>query len=249
MSTYGVLEIDGVRLAYSLREGRAPTVVFLPGFRSDMRGTKALYLDDVCRQLGHAFLRFDYQGHGCSSGRFEDGTIGRWSEDARLVIEHATTGSLVLVGSSMGGWIMVRVALALGQRVHAMLGVASAPDFTDRLMAGRLSDEAKQSLHRDGRVTIPSAYSDEPTIITRALIDDGEKRRVLQSPIPFFGPVRLLHGLADADVPWSESVALMQQLESNDVRLELIKDGDHRLSAPRHLARIGELLSTLLSSK
>ncbi len=242
------LELNGVRVAYAHAQGHSPTVVFLPGFRSDMSGTKARFLDDLCRQRGQAYLRFDYQGHGLSSGHFEDGTIGAWRDDACRVMRHVATGPLVLAGSSMGGWIMLLSAMALAPRVVGLLGIASAPDFTERLIRRRLPSELKQTLLREGSVRVPSQYNDEPTVITRTLLEEGRDHLLLDAPIAIGAPVRLVHGTDDADVPWSLSLALMQQLATSDVRLELIKGGDHRLSSPQHLARIGANLHELLDS-
>lgn len=242
------LVLDEVRLAYAHTPGHGPTVVFLPGFRSDMNGTKALYLEAICRERGHAYLRFDYQGHGRSSGRFEDGTIGMWCHDACQVMKRACDGPLVLVGSSMGGWIMLLAALALAPRVVGLVGIASAPDFTERLMRQRMLPDVVEKLRREGSVRVLSDYSDELTVITHSLIEEGARHLLLDAPIAIDAPVRLIHGSEDDDVPWSLSVTLMQQLTSRDVRLELIKGGDHRLSSPAHLARIGATLCELLDS-
>ncbi len=240
------LELDGARLAYRHLRGRAPTVVFLCGFRSDMTGTKARHLEAICRDRGQAYLRLDYQGHGASSGRFEDGTIGRWRDDATQIVDSVTDGPLLLVGSSMGGWMMLLVALARPQRVAALLGIASAPDFTEDLLWARMSPDQRASLETDGRLHVPSAYSDEPTIITARLIEEGRRHLLLRAPIRLRCPVRLIHGVSDPDVPWQVSLRLMELLESPDVRLELIKNGDHRLSEPEHLAVMDANLVRLL---
>ncbi len=226
---------DGPRLAYRFQPGRGPTVVFLGGFTSDMNGTKATALAAHCRSRGRAYLRFDYSGHGASGGRFEEGTVGRWAGDALDVIDRVTRGPLVLVGSSMGGWIMCLVARSRPERVRGLVGVAAAPDFTEELARSRFSPEQLDRLEREGRIEVPSPYGDGPTVITRGLIEDGRRQRVLNEPIPFAGPARLLHGMADEQVPWTLSVKLASRLASSDVEVTLIKDGDHRLSDPRGL--------------
>jgi pimeloyl-ACP methyl ester carboxylesterase len=198
---------DGVELAWAGQDGRGPTVVFLPGFRSDMTGDKATALAAFCADRGQAMLRFDYSGHGASGGRFEDGTIGRWMDDAVAVIDRLTEGPLVLVGSSMGGWIALLAALARPDRVTALIGIAAAPDFTEALMWQAMTVEQRNTLIRDGVLDRPSQYG-EPYPITRALIEDGRTRLLLHAPIALDCPVRLLHGQDDPDVPW--------ELSSND---------------------------------
>lgn len=226
----------GEHVAYHKTDGDPPTVVFCGGFMSDMTGTKASALERFCARRGQAYVRFDYLGHGSSSGRFEDGTIGRWAADAIAVIDEATEGPVVLVGSSMGGWIMLLAALAC-ERVKGLVGVAAAPDFTRRMRTG-LSEAERAALLRDGRVAIASEYSDEPYVITRAMIDDGNARCLLDRPIDLDLPVRLLHGMRDADVPWRVSLDLAAALAGDDVTVTLVKNGDHRLSAPPDLERL-----------
>jgi pimeloyl-ACP methyl ester carboxylesterase len=235
----------GASIAYRDRPGKRPTVVFLGGFRSDMTGSKAAALDAHCAARGQAFLRFDYQGHGASSGRFEDGTIGSWTADALAAIDTLTAGDLVLVGSSMGGWIMLEVALARPGRVRALLGIAAAPDFTEDLIWARMDAPTRAALEAEGLVHQASAYG-EPYPITRALIAEGRDRLRLRTKIPFRGQVRLLHGQCDPDVPWARSLALAAALETEDVRCVLIKDGDHRLSRDSDLALLTATLDTLL---
>ena len=211
-----------------------------------MAGTKATFLDDVCAARGLAYVRFDYSGHGASSGRFEDGTIGAWVEDAIAVIDRVVDGSLVLVGSSMGGWIMLLAALARPDRIAALVGLAPAPDFTEALIWNRLSDEERERLLSAGRLETPSAYSEEPTIIARALIEEGRRHLLLSAAIDIRCPVRLLHGMADPDVPYQLSLELAERLVSNDVCVTLIKDGDHRLSRAEDLALLGDTLDDLI---
>ena len=236
---------DAPPLAYCPTPGTQPTVVFLTGFRSDMTGGKALHLEAHSQRLGRAFLRFDYRGHGASGGRFEDGCIGDWYADALAILDHVVTGPVVLVGSSMGGWIMLLVAMARPERVRGLVGLAPAPDFTRDLIAPRLTPPQKAALHRDGRFLAPSDYGD-PVPITRRLLEDGERHLVLDRPIPFRGPVHLLHGQQDPDVPWQTSLRLAACLESAAVTVELVKDGDHRLSRDEDLRRIAAAVDRVL---
>ena len=212
-----------------------------------MAGTKATFLDDFCAVRGLGYVRFDYSGHGASSGRFEDGTIGAWAQDAIAVIDHVADGPLVLVGSSMGGWIMLLAALARPNRIAGLVGLAPAPDFTEALIWNRLSDGDRDRLLRAGRLEQPSAYADEPTVITRALIEEGRRHLLLFAPIGIRCPVRLLHGMADPDVPHRLSLDLAERVVSSDVRVTLIKDGDHRLSRAEDLALLGRTIEELLA--
>ncbi|WP_144299480.1 alpha/beta fold hydrolase [Elioraea rosea] len=232
-------------IAFEAVPGRGPAVVFLGGLRSDMTGTKAAFLRAWCCARGRGFLRFDYTGHGASSGRFEDGTIGAWTEDALSLIAAVTRGPLVLVGSSMGGWVMLEVALAIADRVAALVGIAAAPDFTEDLIWNVLDERQRERLAREGVVTMPNPYDPEGYPIGRALIEEGRTRLRLRGPIPIAVPVRLLHGQDDAEVPWETSIRLAAYLESLDVRVTLVKDGDHRLSREADLALLGATLSSL----
>lgn len=218
--------------------GISPGVMFSGGFKSDMTGTKALALEDFCREEGRAFTRFDYTGHGASSGDFEDGTIGTWIDDAIAVIDNVTEGPLSLVGSSMGGWIMVLAALARPERVRGLVGIAAGPDFTEDLMWAKGTEAQCAELMANGRWVRPSAYGGDPYVITRRLIEDGRDHLVLRGPIAIDCPVHLLHGQRDPDVPWETSLRLAECLRSDDVTLELIKAGDHRLSTPADIERI-----------
>jgi len=236
---------DGVRLAWAQLAGRAPTVVFLPGFKSDMNGSKALAVRDFCAERGQAMLRLDYSGHGESGGAFTDGSIGQWCEDALRVIEARTEGKLLLIGSSMGGWIALLLALRLGERVSGTIGIAAAPDFTEDLMWQAMSPREREALLRDGKIETPSDYG-EPYVITRHLIEEGRTHLLLGSPIPLTAPARLLQGQQDPDVPWETALKLASRLESADVQTILIKDGDHRLSRPADLGLLTRTLATLL---
>lgn len=215
---------------------------------SDMTGTKALALEDYARARGQAFLRLDYQGHGESSGRFEDGTIGLWAEDASAAIAELTEGPQILVGSSMGGWIMLLAALAQPARVAGLVGIAPAPDFTEDLMWAAASEEQRKTIMEEGVYREPSPYGEAPYTITRALIEDGREHLLLRRPIPLACPVRLIHGLEDPDVPWDLSLKLAAALDSEDVETVLVKGGDHRLSEPRDIARLKRVVGSLLDS-
>lgn len=220
------------RLAYHLTEGAGPTIVFLPGYASDMAGTKALALEAWAKANGRAFLRFDYGGCGTSEGAFEEQALADWRDDALAMIDHAVTGPVVLVGSSMGGWIMLLAALARPERVVAMVGIAAAPDFTD----WGFSQEEKLYILQYGKLERPNPYGPEATVYTRRFWQSGEANRVMHGPVAFDGPVRLLHGQRDTDVPFSQSVRLAELLRSDDVQVTLVKDGDHRLSRDADIA-------------
>ena len=229
---------DGNSVAYAKTAGAVPAVVFLGGFRSDMTGTKAMALEEWAQRTGRAFLRFDYLGHGQSSGRFEDGTIGRWLDDSLAVLDHLTTGPLVLVGSSMGGWLSLLVARARPQRLAGLVLIAAAPDFTERMLLKGLSAEDRMALERDGRLERPSQYSPEPSVFTWKLIEEGRNHLLLDKKLVLPCPVRLLHGQSDPDVPWEYSLQIGQHLEAPEVITTLIKGGDHRLSTPADIARL-----------
>jgi pimeloyl-ACP methyl ester carboxylesterase len=237
---------DGVALAWVLREGRGPMVVFLPGFASDMQGAKALALESFCAARGQAILRFDYSGHGASGGAFEDGTIGRWLADTLCVIDRvAGDVPLLLVGSSMGGWIGLHVALSLGARIAALVGIAAAPDFTETLMWESMMPAERARLLADGFIEAPSQYG-RPLRITRALIEDGRRHLLLGGPIDLRLPIRLLQGARDPDVPWETALRLGERIVGEDVHVTLIKDGDHRLSRPADLALLRRTVASLL---
>ncbi len=241
---------DRATIAYHKTAGdktvkRGPGLVFLGGFASDMTGTKALALEAHARASGQDFLRFDYLGHGASSGRFEDGTIGRWADDAIAAIDVLTEGPQILIGSSMGGWIMLLAALARPERIAGLVGVAAAPDFTEALMWRRFTPEVRAALERDGVYRQPSDYGEEPYVITMKLIVEGRKHLLMDAPIPIACPVRLIHGGADPDVPWKLSLELMERLASSDVEVTLVKGGGHRLSGPGDLARLAATVAAL----
>ncbi len=240
-----LLTPQGRRIAYQRTEGAEPGVVFLGGFRSDMTGTKAQFLEDWARARGRAFLRFDYSGHGVSSGDFLEGAIGDWAEDAIAAIDALTEGPQLLVGSSMGGWIAMRVALALPDRVAGLVGIAAAPDFTEDGMWSEFTEAQRAELMQTGQLALPSDYSDEPYIITRRLIEDGRDHLVLRDPLSLPFPVRLLQGTADSDVPVSVALRLLEHADSPDLRLTLVKGADHRFSDETCLALLARTLEEL----
>lgn len=236
---------QGRRLAYHRTPGTGPGVVFLGGFKSDMTGTKAQFLQAWAEDRGRPFLRFDYSGHGQSDGDFLDGAIGDWFEDALGAIETLTEGPQVLVGSSMGGWIALLVARAIPERIAGLIGIAAAPDFTQDLMEPSFTEAERAAMAATGRIEQPSEYDDGPYVITRRLIEEGRNRLVLRSPLPLPFPVRLLQGSADVDVPPSVALKLFDHAESPDLRLTLVKGADHRFSEPENLALLAETLDRL----
>ncbi len=237
--TSGFLEReDGERVAWKAVAGRRSTVVWLGGFMSDMAGTKAQALADWAAQQGRAYVRFDYLGHGESTGAFRDGTITRWREDSLAVIDALTEGPLVLVGSSMGGWIACLAAAVRPDRLAGMVLIAPAADFTEKLMLPGFPPEAHEALAATGEWTRPSLYDEGGYPITRTLLEDGARWSILPGPLPIEVPVRILQGAQDPDVPWAHALALAQALKGEDVVFTLIKDGDHRLSRPQDIARL-----------
>jgi pimeloyl-ACP methyl ester carboxylesterase len=246
------------RIAVRLRDGQAPGVFWLGGFKSDMQGTKAVALDEWAGRTGRACLRFDYSGHGESGGAFADGTIGCWLEDAVAVFENFAKGPQVVVGSSMGGWIALLLCRALRQRAGSgakfqgslagLVLVAPAPDFTEELMWKKFSPDQKRQIETKGFWERPSEYSAEPYVITRGLIEDGRKHLVLGGLIETGCPVRILQGVQDADVPWQHAMELSSRLARDDVVMTLVKDGDHRLSRPEDIERLIAAVSELSGS-
>jgi len=232
---------DGIKLAYRHLEGRSPTLVFLPGYMSDMQGGKAQALEKWARASGTAMLRLDYSGCGESEGAFVDGTLDIWRDDVLTVIQHAGIGPCILVGSSMGGWLMVLVAEALGAHVRALVGVAAAPDFTD----WDVDADDRVALVAHGRIERPSDYGYNPMIITRAFWQSGQDNLRLTDAVSVDCPVRLIHGQNDPDVPWDISLRLAAALRSADVQTILVKDGDHRLSRDQDIALLIDVVSIL----
>ena len=237
---------DGGTIAYLRRAGKQPQILWLGGFKSDMGGTKARALDDWAARRGQAYLRFDYFGHGASSGAFADGTISRWLDDALTVLDMLCEGPQVLVGSSMGAWIALLAARARPDKVSGLLLIAPAADFTEALIWARMTPEMRNEVMEKGFWLRPSAYGDGPYPITRALIEDGRKHLLLGEPVEIAVPVHIVQGMQDPDVPWQHAMTLMERLTRNPV-LMLIKGGDHRLSSPAELRCIERALDGLLT--
>lgn len=243
MSESAMLEHgDGRRLAVKQRPGRGPALLFLPGYMSDMDGGKAVALDGWAAATGRAMVRFDYGGCGASGGAFEAQSLEDWLGDALAVLDSCVDGPAILVGSSMGGWLMLLAALARPERVSGLVGVAAAPDFT----SWGFSDVEKRTIREAGRLEQASPYADQPTVTTRIFWESGERNPLLGGEIAIDCPVRLLHGQADADVPWRNSLLLAERLRSADVQTILIKDGDHRLSREQDIALLVRTVESLL---
>ena len=240
---------SGHRLAYVQRNANAaslaaPGVMWLGGFKSDMTGSKAIALDEWAQRMGRAFLRFDYSGHGVSGGAFVDGSISAWAADAKAVFDHLTQGPLILVGSSMGGWISCLLAKAHlaetgeGSRIAGLVLIAPALDFTEELMWSQMDEATRACIMTEGYFEKPSAYSDDPYIITKKLIEDGRENLLLGGEVHTGCPVHILQGQRDDDVPWMHAIRTVERIARDDVTLTLVKDGDHRLSTEADLERM-----------
>jgi pimeloyl-ACP methyl ester carboxylesterase len=235
---------DGPRIAYRSRDGSKPTLLFLPGYASDMEGTKAVALDGFAERRGLGMLRFDYSGTGASEGRFDEGTLERWLAEAVGVLDRLTDGPVILVGSSMGGWIALHVALRRPERIAALVGVAAAPDFTD----WGYTQEQKDAIARDGRLELPNPYGDEPQLTTRGFWESGQRLLLLGSDVAVDCPVRLIHGDADGEVPVQVALRLKDRLRSADVQATIVKGAGHRLSAPHEIDAILRAVGALVES-
>lgn len=234
---------DGARrLAHRHREGRGPTLIFLPGYMSDMEGTKALALDAWAEAEGRAMLRFDYSGCGQSPGAFEEQTLAQWRNDVLAMIDEVAGGPIVLVGSSMGGWLMLLAALARPAQVKGLVGIAAAPDFT----GWGFTEDQKLTILREGRLVEETPYGDAPYVTSRAFWESGESLRIMHAPLAIDCPIRLLHGQEDADVPWTWAPEIARLARSADVQVTLVKDGDHRLSRPGDIALMIATVKTLM---
>lgn len=236
------LETDNRRIAYHKIDGQGVGVVFLGGFKSDMEGTKAVHLQEWAEANGRPFLRFDYTGHGQSSGDFVDGCIGDWARDAMDAIDTLTEGTQVLVGSSMGGWISLLVCRAMPAKVHGLVGIAAAPDFTEDSMWADFDEDQRRMILENGQLDLPSEYSDEPYIITKKLIEDGRDQLVLRTPLPLPFPARFLQGTEDVDVDQSVALRLLDHVSAEDVRLTLVKGANHSFSSPECLVMITDAI-------
>ena len=238
---------QGRRLAYHRTEGRGPCVVFMGGLKSDMTGTKAVYLEEWAVRTGRAFLRFDYSGHGESSGDFAEGAIGDWAEDTVAAVTQLTDGRVLAVGSSMGGWQALLLARAMPERLMGLVTVAAAPDFTEDGWWAGLDAPQRAVLARDGRVELPSDYM-EPYVVTQRMIDDGRRHLVLRTPLDLPFPVRFLQGLADTAVSTATALRLLEHATGPDMRLTLVKDADHRFSDARCLGLIEQAITEVLET-
>jgi pimeloyl-ACP methyl ester carboxylesterase len=241
------LDVAGRAIAYRLREGKVPALLFLPGYASDMEGAKALALDAFAERHGLGMVRFDYSGTGSSPGKFEDGTLALWLEEALAVFDRIIVGEgkVIVVGSSMGGWIALHLALLRPKRTHAVVGIAAAPDFTDW---GFTAEQKQELIHR-GRIEEPNPYGPEPSVVTRTFWESGQQLRLLNREIAIDCPVRLIHGEQDEEVPVHVAFNLMRRLRSSDVQLNVLKGGGHRLSEPQEIRAILGAVEALLEPK
>lgn len=237
---------QGRRIAYVKTEGKGPTILFLSGLKSDMEGTKAVALEAWARAQGRAFVRFDYSGHGVSSGRFAEGAIGDWHQDALEIVDKIIDGPILAVGSSMGGWQSLLLARARPDRVRGLVTIAAAPDFTEDGYWASFDDDQKARIEREGFLSIPSDYDDD-YIITKRLIEDGRDHFVLRSPLPLNMPVRFLQGTEDTAVPTSQAVKLLEHVTGDDIRLTLVKGADHRFSDDECLRTIRKMVKVVLT--
>ena len=232
-------------LAFHKIEGAGPTVVFLGGFKSEMAGTKALHLEDWAKREGNSYLRFDYSGHDVSSGKFSEGCIGDWADDAEDVIVRTTDGPLVLIGSSMGGWIALLMVQRMAERIAALITIAAAPDFTEDGFWNQFSEQQKSEVMENGIIFLPSEYG-EPYPITRRLIEDGRNHLILRSSFQVDFPVCMLQGDRDQSVTRETALRLFDHMEGEDIHLSFLKGGDHSLSSPENLAVLENRLTTLI---
>lgn len=248
---------DGSKIAYHklpANDTAKPSIIFIHGFKSDMEGAKALAIEEFCQTKSLGFIRFDCTGHGSSSGDFLDGTIGRWSEDLISVIDDLSEGPQILIGSSMGGWLMLLSALKRPDRIAGLIGIAAAPDFTEELIWNALSEEDKEALLRDGIYHQPNEYTDsydeepEPYIITQLLVEEARNNLLLAQPIKINCPIRLIHGQKDADVPVETASRIKEKLASDDVEIIISPEGDHRMSNSADIELITSTLENLLKS-
>lgn len=233
-----------VAYIHTLGTSDLPPVVFLGGFRSDMKGTKAVFLENLCKERGQEFIRFDYSGHGKSEGKFEEGCISDWTQDALDVIEHCTSRPALLVGSSMGGWISLLIAKKYPKHVQGLIGLAAAPDFTT-WMEEKMSETQKKALEAEGFFELPNDYDDSPYIITKRLIEDGRKNLLLNETLDVSIAVHLIQGKKDADVPWETAKRIKDITRTDDFKITYIDEADHRLSSPDQLEILGNALEQM----
>ena len=236
----------GGRLAYRRTQGTAPGVVFLCGHGSDMDGTKAIETEVWARERGLACLRFDYRGHGQSSGEFLDGNISSWTDDCLAALDELTEGPQILVGSSLGGWLMLNVALARPDRIASLVGIAAAPDFTEDLLWAVFDDTQRRRIEADGVIALPNPYADEPVKYPWHLITDGRNNLRLRGDLDITAPVHLMHGMQDEEVPWQTATRIAAALTGTDVEVTLVKDAGHRFSEPDQLALLRAALDRMV---
>lgn len=247
MSVQFIEREAGQKLAYVHVKASAsslPAVMFLGGFKSDMEGTKALFLQNLCEKGGREFVRFDYSGHGQSDGAFTDGTVGSWAEDALYVLDHVVKEDVILVGSSMGGWIALLLMLKRSERLKGVIGIAAAPDFT-RDIESRMNHDERRMMEQQDRIEVPNEYSDEPYIFTRALLEDGEQNSLLDRDHQIDVPMVLLQGKLDASVEWSKALEIERCFQGPNTRVIMIDDGDHSLSREQDLELLRQALDAI----
>ena len=247
--TIHFLDTDhGTRLAWTGREvfGK-PTIIFFAGHGSDMDGTKAIAVDSWAEHNGFGMIRFDYSGHGQSSGAFLDGTIGQWKKDCLAIIDTLTSEAVIIVGSSLGGWLMLNVALARPARIAGLIGIAAAPDFTAELIWDSLDKTQQTQMQDTGQIALPNHYSDDPVVYPMALVTDGKAHLHLQAPVNITAPVHLLHGMQDDEVPWQTATRLAEKLASENVQVSLVRNAGHRFSEPDQIALLGDALDGMLA--
>ena len=237
---------QGRRIAFRYTQGRGPVIVFCHGLRSDMEGTKALHLEDWAHREGRSFLRFDCSGHGLSGGRFEDGSIGDWLEDSAAALTSLAQGRVIIVGSSMGGWLALLLAREMPERVAGLVTIAAAPDFTEDSFWAAFNADQRRQVMEEGRISLPSDY-EAPLVVTRRLIEDGRARLVLRSPLDLAFPTRFLQGTADEAVDMSVALRLLDHARGEDIRLTLVRGADHRFSGPRELDLITAAVAEVLA--
>lgn len=248
MSNHSQFTIDdSSHIAYCRFSGRQPGIVFLPGHGSDMDGSKALCLEEWAKAQGRSFLRFDYRGHGHSSGSMQQTTISDWTADVLCVVDELTTGPQVLVGSSLGGWLMLNAALARPDRIAGLVGIAAAPDFTEELIWAELDEDQRHQMQQEGKIALPNPYADEPVVYPYQLIVDGRQHLRLCGKLDITVPIRLLHGIKDAEVPWKTATRIAACAASDDVTLHLVKDAGHRFSTPAQLALLRDTVAGLVA--
>ena len=247
MTTHYLDIADGNRLAYQKLDGKGPMILFLAGHGSDMFGSKAEAIAEACAKVGRGFLRFDYSGHGLSSGAFLDGTISQWTKQAHAIIDALADDRLILVGSSLGGWIMLNLAKELGDRIAGIIGIAAAPDFTETLIWNQLSDSQKQQMQQTGQIALPNPYADEDVIYPYHLITDGRENLLLNQPLSISCPMILHQGMQDHEVPWQTALSIAEAAQSDDVTINLVKSAGHRFSTDAEIAAILQSIDQMIA--